>query len=93
MKRAAMVLAVLGVLCISAGQVWAHDHHKGHGKYYHGHRGPVVVRPAVVVPPPVVVRPRVVYPPYYGYGYGYYDPCPSFGFRYNGPRVSVGVGF
>lgn len=91
MKRVALILAVVGILCVSVGAAEAHNYHYGH----HGHHGPVVVHPRVWVPPPVVVRPRVVYPPVYryDYGYGYYDCPPSFGFQYHGNRVSIGVGF
>jgi hypothetical protein len=91
MRRIALILATLGILCVAVSQVQAHGYHHGYGGYYRGYYGPVVVRPPVVVAPPIIVRPRVVYPPVYGYRY--YDPSPSGGFYYQGPGVSVGVGF
>jgi hypothetical protein len=91
MKRLALTLAVAGILCLTAGITQAHDYHHGHGNYYRGHNDVVIVRPPVWANPPVVVRPRVVYPPVYRYRYC--EPAPSFGFRYNGPGLSVGVGF
>jgi hypothetical protein len=91
MRRVALILATLGILCLAVGQAQAHVYHHGYGGYHHGYYGPVVVRPPVWVAPPVVVRPRVVYPPVYPSGC-YYD-YPSSGFYYQGPRVSVGVGF
>jgi hypothetical protein len=91
MKRLALILTVAGILCVSASQAWAHGYHHGHGNYYYGRPGVVVVRPPVWVDSPVIVRPRVVYPPVYRYRY--FEPAPAFGFRYEGPGVSVGVGF
>ena len=98
MKRFALILAVVVILCVSAGQAQAkryhHGHggyHRGHGGYHHGYHSSVIVRSPVWAHPPVVVRPRVVYPPVYNYRY--YAPYQSFGFQYHGRGVSVGVGF
>ena len=92
MKRVALILAVVGILCVSAGQAQAKKYHHGHGGYHHGHGGyHRGYHSRVIVHPPVVVRPRVVYPPVYQYRY--YAPHQSFGFQYRGRGVSVGVGF
>jgi hypothetical protein len=95
MKRVALVLVTLGVLCLAAAPVQAggyhHGHHNGyHGGYYGGYYGPVVVRAPVLVAPRVVV-PAPIYPPVYRTRY--YYPEPSYGFYYQGRGVSIGVGF
>jgi hypothetical protein len=92
MKRIALILAVLGVLCVGVGQAradaWHHGYH--HGGYYGYQRPVVVVRPPVWVAPPVVV-PVPVYPPVYR---PYcYQPAPAAGFYYRGSGVSIGIGF
>ena len=90
MRRVALILTILGTLCVAAGQAQANDFHHGRGYYYGGYHGPVVVRtpvwaaPAVVVPAPVY--PRV-------YGPRCYYPGPSYGFYYQGRGLSIGVGF
>jgi hypothetical protein len=90
MKRFALMLATLAILCVGAAQAQAHGYHHGHGGYHGGFYGPAVVYPRVWAPPVVVVPPRV-YPPVYDYRY--YAPRPSTGFYYRGPGVSIGVGF
>jgi hypothetical protein len=108
MRRILLMAATLGIVCVVVSQVQAHDfdeHHHGHGGYYVGYHGPVVVAPRVwprvveVVPAPVyprlayptVVYPTVVYPR--PYRYPYYCAGPSYGFSYQGPGLSIGVGF
>jgi hypothetical protein len=103
MKRVAMILAVLGILSLAAGQVQAHGpyHHPSYHHGYYGYRGPAVVYPRVMVRPPVVIAPRIVvpvpivprayYPP--AYGYRYYAPCPRYGVYYQSRGLSLGIGF
>ena len=88
MRRVALILATLGILCVAAGQVQAHGYHHGHA-YYGGYYGAVVVRPPVVIAPPVVVAPPI-YPTYYP---RCYYSAPSYGFYYQGRGLSIGVGF
>jgi hypothetical protein len=92
MRRVLMILAVLGILGLAAGQAQAHGYYY-HPAYHHGYYGyyaPVVVRPAVVVPvaPPGYYS---AYPPVYGYRY--YAPCPRYGVYYQGRGLSIGIGF
>ena len=100
MRRVAYVLAVLGVLCVAAGQAQANGpyyyggHHHGyyHGGYYSAYVAPVVV-PRVVVSAPAVVYPR---PTYYRscYDYPYYAPLPpTTGFYYRSRGLSLGIGW
>ena len=99
MRRVLWMLATLGVLCTAVSQVQAHDgyeHHHGHG-YYAWERAPIVVAPRVaprvveVVPEPFY--PPVAYPPVvYARPWRYY-PGPACGVYYNGPGLSIGVGF
>lgn len=89
MKRFALILAALGILCVAVGQAQAHPYYYGHGAYHGAYYRPVVVRPPIVVAPRVVV-PVPAYPPVYS-PYCYY-PDPGYGFYYRGPGVSVGVG-
>jgi hypothetical protein len=98
MKRVLLILAALGNLGVAASQVQAHEYHYWHGGYYAGYAYPrVLVRPWVapgtVCPP--VVYPPVVYPSVAVPGVAAYPTYvgPAAGFYYNGPRVSVGVGF
>ena len=99
MKRVAMILTVLGILSLAAGQVQAHDfyHHPSYHHGYYGYYAPVVVRPPVfvaprvVVPVAVAVAPRVYYPPVCGYRY--YAPCPRYGVYYQSRGLSIGIGF
>jgi hypothetical protein len=91
MKRVALILAVLGILCVAAGRIQAHEFRYGHGPYYGVYRAPVVIPPRVWVAPPVVV-PVPPSPPAYQYPYPYY-PAPSYGFYYRGRGLSIGVGF
>lgn len=90
MRRFALMLATLGILCVAASQVQAHDYHHGHGGYHRSYYGPAMVYPRVWAPPAVIVR-APVYPPVYGYRYC--APRPSSGFYYQGRGVSIGVGF
>ena len=93
MKRVALVLATLGILCIAAASAQADGYHHGHGYhrgYYGGYYGPVVVRSPVWVAPPVVV-PAPIFPPVYRTRYCY--PEPSYGFYYQGRGLPIGVGF
>jgi hypothetical protein len=98
MRRVALILAVLGVLCVGVGQAQAY------GPYHHGHHrayyGPMVVRPPVWAVPQVVVAAPVVvyrqpacYPPVYSYPYRYYAPVPRAGFYYQGRGLSLGIGW
>jgi hypothetical protein len=94
MKRFALILATLAILCVAATQAQAHGYHHGYGVYYGGYyRAPVVVCPPVWVAPqafvPTPVYPRVYRPSCnYPYAYG-----PSCGFYYQGSGLSIGVGF
>ena len=91
MRRALLILATFGIVCLAANQVQAHEYHHGYGLYHHGPvivRAPLVVGPTVVVPAPVY--PQVVYPPMYRYPY---YPRPAYGFYYQGRGLSLGVGF
>jgi hypothetical protein len=100
MKRIALILATVGILCLAAGNAQAGGPHHGygghHGGYYPGgyHGGyrynAVVVRPPVCLPPPVIAR-YPVYPPVYRYNY--YYPAPAYGFYYQSRGLSIGVGF
>jgi len=91
MRRVALILATLGILCLAAGQAQAHPYHHGYGGYYHGYYyAPVVVRPPVWVAPPVVV-PAPIYPPVYQSPC--YYPAPAAGIYYRGPGLSIGIGF
>jgi hypothetical protein len=91
------MLATLGILCVAAKEVQAHEFHGYHHRYgyYAGYCAPIVVsrpvwaRPVVVAP--LTVYPRVVYPRVYSYPY--YYSVPSSGFYYQGPGLSIGVGF
>jgi hypothetical protein len=85
MRRFAMTLAVLGILCFAAGQAQADGHYSHHG--HHGWYAPVIVPRPVVVARPIVP----VYPPVCGYRY--YQPWPASGFYYRSPGLSIGVGF
>ncbi|MEN6407672.1 MAG: hypothetical protein ABFC77_14525 [Thermoguttaceae bacterium] len=92
MRRAMMLLAVAGMLCVAAGQAEAHGpgpmrpHH-----YYHGGRPPVVVmRPPMVVGPRYWVAPP---PPPPMCPPPCYEPAPMSGFYYYGRGISIGVGF
>jgi hypothetical protein len=99
MRRIALVLTVLGILCVAVGQAQAH------GPYYYGghHRAyyaPVVVSapvwatPRVVVAAPVVVYRRpVCYPSAYSYPSPYYAPVPRAGFYYQSRGLSLGIGW
>jgi hypothetical protein len=97
MKRVAMILTVLGILSLAAGQVQAHDyyHHPSYHHGYYGHYAPVVVRPQVVyaqrVVVPVPVATRVYYPPVCGYQY--YAPYLRYGVYYQSRGLSIGIGF
>lgn len=87
MRRFALMLATLGILCVAAGQAQAHGYrpyYGGHG-YHHGYCAPAVVYPRVWAPPVVVVPPRA-YPPVY-------VARPGTGFYYQGRGVSIGIGF
>ncbi len=93
MRRFTLILAVLGMLCLTGATAQAGGYHHHYGHYrgpWGGYHGPVAVRspawvaPRVVVPPPVVVavpRPRCYYAE------------PGYGFYYRGRGVSVSVGF
>jgi hypothetical protein len=90
MRRVALILATLGILCLAAGQLQAHEYHHGHHGYpghYAYYRAPVVVRAA-----PVVV-PYVAYPPVCRPWPYYYYPAPASGFYYQGRGLSIGIGF
>ncbi len=96
MRRIALTLAVLAVLCVAAGRASAHDYHWAY-KTYPGYYAPVVRAPVtvvrrVVVPipaaPRVVYRPVYSYYPYYAPSPYYYYPVPSYGAYY-----TVGIGF
>ena len=94
MRRVFLIVATVGILCVAANQVQAHDPGRYDRRHHHGYRG------AVVHPPiwsrPTVVLPAPVYPPaVYGpaYPYQYYYPGPSFGFYYQNRGLSIGVGF
>jgi hypothetical protein len=99
MKRALLILTALVILGATTSQVQAHEYRHGYyGGYCAGYFGPYAVYPRVypsVVYPPIVYPP-VVYPPvaYPGVAtYPYYGPGTATGFYYNGPRLSIGVGF
>lgn len=99
MRGALTALVILAIMALFLSPAIASPPHGGpHGHpgphfAYHGHPGPyhhyphfgVAVVP--VAPPPVVVP---YYYPYYPYPY---YPAPAAGLYYQGPRVSVGVGF
>ncbi|MCE5302318.1 MAG: hypothetical protein LLF97_04310 [Planctomycetaceae bacterium] len=91
MKRALMWLAVVGMLCITAGRVEAHGPGpmRPHPHYYGGRPPIVVMRPPVVVGPRYWVAPpppRFCPPPCY-------EPAPASGFYYYGRDFSIGIGF
>jgi hypothetical protein len=91
MKRVALILAVVGILCLGIGQIQANDFHHGHHGYYGGYRhGPVVVARPIWIAPAAVV-PYAVYPPVYRPWY--YYPGTASGFYYQGRGVSIGIGF
>jgi hypothetical protein len=99
MKRIVLTMVAVAVLCFVATQaqaagvavtvggwgapVYAVHHH------HHGWHGPVIVNPPVIYPPRVIVP---AYPPVYSVPRVYYG-TPSGSFYYNGPGVSLGVGF
>jgi hypothetical protein len=89
MRRIALMLAILGILSVAAGQVQAHEHHYAYGPH-HGWYAPVVVRPHVWVAPRAVM-PVPVAPSVYPYGYCY--PGPAYGVYYQSRGLSIGVGF
>jgi hypothetical protein len=93
MRHILLILATLAVVCVAANQVQAHEYHHGHG--YYAYRAPIVVAPRVVAVVPGPVYPPAVYPPaVYPYaGAVPYAPAPACGVFYNGPRLSIGVGF
>jgi hypothetical protein len=91
MKRIALMLAILGILSVAAGQAQAHEHHYAYGHHY-GWYAPVVVRPQWVAPPRAIVTVPVARP-VYPYGYGYYYPGPACGVYYQSRGLSIGVGF
>ena len=90
MRRVALILVTLGILCLAAGQAQAHPSHHSCGGYYHGYYGPVVVARPVWIAPPVVVS-VPAYPPVYRPQC--YYPAPAASFYYRGPGLSIGVGF
>ena len=89
MRRIALMLAILGILCVAAGQVQAHEYHYVYG-HHHGWCVPVVVRPHVWVGPRAVIPVPVARPVY---PYGCYYPGPACGVYYQGRGLSIGVGF
>jgi hypothetical protein len=104
MRRALLILAVLGILGLAASQAQANYYHHGgyhggyhhgayYGRYYGGYYGPVVVRPPVWVGPRAIVPvpPTAVYGP--AYACPYYAPYPRYGFYYQGRGLSLGIGF
>lgn len=102
MKRVALILTVLGILCLASSQAYAHGghrggHHDGYAVHHGGHYCGPVVRPQVWVGPRVIVPvappPAVMYRPAYPYAYPYYAPAPSGGFYYRGRGLSLGVGW
>lgn len=97
MRRIALTLATLGILCLAAGQAQAHKYHHGrhghHGHHGRHHRATVVVgRPCWAAPPMVVRVPayRPVYRPMYHYPY---YSAPAYGFYYQRRGLSIGIGF
>jgi hypothetical protein len=93
MKRIALALLAVGILCIGAGQAMAHGPHGyGHGGHYGYYDGPAVVRPYYCPPPRVIYPPVVVHPRAYGYYVPDY-PRPSYNFYYQGRGLSLGFGF
>jgi hypothetical protein len=98
MRRVAYVLAVLGILCVAAGQAQAHNpyyhngYHQNYG-YHHAYYGPrVVVAPRVVVPTAICPQPLFYRPVYRSY-YPYYAPAPAAGFYYQSRGLSLGIGW
>lgn len=103
MKRIVLTLVAVAVLCIAANQAQAAKvvvtagggYAPIHAVHHHpGWHHPVVVHRPVIVRPPVFVPtyPQVVYPPVYSVPRVYYG-SPSGSFYYNGPGVSLGIGF
>ena len=103
MKRVVLALAAVAVLCIAASQVqaagvavtaggWGPPVHAVH--HHHGCYRPMVMHPPMIYRPPVFVPvyPRMMYPPVYSVPRVYYGG-PSGSFYYNGPGVSLGIGF
>ena len=97
MKRVALILAVLGILSVAAGQVQAHDHHYYANPYYGRYCAPRVVYPPVFIGPEAIVGgPRIIPAPVYSrpvYYPRYYAPVPRYGFYYQGRGLSLGIGF
>jgi hypothetical protein len=91
-----LILATLAVVWLAANQAQAHDYYY-HGHGYYGWRAPIVVAPRVwprvveVAPEPFY--PPVVYPPVVSPRPWRYYASPSCGVYYQGPRLSIGVGF
>ena len=97
MKRFALILAVLGILCVTATQVQAHEHYYYANPHYGYYYGPRVVYPPVILGPGAMVgSPRILPVPVYAapvYYPRYYAPVPRYGFYYQNRGLSLGIGF
>lgn len=99
MRRVVLALVAV-VVCVVASQAQAAHVVRGWSPavpvvhHHHGWHRPAFVHSPVFVRPPVVVPtyPRVWYPPVYSMPRVYYGG-PSGSFYYNGPGVSLGIGF